>query len=488
MTDIPIVQHYIGGRYLGSRSESLFETVNPATGEVLAHVDEAHTVDVDVAVAAAKEGFRVWRAMTGAERGRILIATAHKLRERVDELAKLEVQDTGKPIAEAREVDVFSAADCLEYFGGLAASLHGEHFDLGPQAFAYTRREPLGVCLGIGAWNYPIQIAAWKSAPALAAGNAMIFKPSEMTPLTAPKLAEIFTECGLPDGVFNVVQGKGETGQALVAHSGIRKVSLTGSVPTGRKVMRSAAATLKHVTMELGGKSPLIVFEDAHLDNAVSAAMMANFYTQGEICSNGTRVFVERSVMDTFVEKAKARAEAMKIGDPMADDTDMGSLISSEHLDKVMGYIAKGLEEGADLVTGGERVTDGELAKGSFVRPTIFTGCRDRMAIVREEIFGPVMCILPFDSEEEVVKRANDTDFGLAAGVFTKDIQRAHRVVAELEAGTCWINNYNITPIEMPFGGVKQSGLGRENSLTALHHYTELKSVYVELGDVEAPY
>jgi betaine-aldehyde dehydrogenase len=342
--------------------------------------------------------------------------------------------------------------------------------------------------LGIGAWNYPIQIAAWKSAPALAAGNAMIFKPSEMTPLTAAKLAEVFTECGLPDGVFNVVQGKGETGRALVAHPGIRKVSLTGSVPTGRKVMESAAATLKHVTMELGGKSPLIIFEDSHLDNAVSAAMMANFYTQGEICSNGTRVFVERSIMDAFVEKIKARAEAMKIGDPMADDTDMGSLISPDHLDKVMGYIAKGLEEGADLVTGGERVTDGDLAKGSFVRPTIFIGCRDRMSIVREEIFGPVMCVLPFDSEEEVVSRANDTEFGLAAGVFTKDIQRAHRVVAQLEAGTCWINNYNITPIEMPFGGAKQSGLGRENSLAALHHYTELKSVYVELGDVEAPY
>lgn len=488
MTDIPILQHYIDGGYVGSRSESLFETVNPATGEVLAKVDEAHAVDVDVAVAAAKAGFEVWRKMRGAERGRILVATANMLRERNEELALLEVQDTGKPIAEARAVDVFSAADCLEYFGGLAASLHGEHFDLGSSAFAYTRREPLGVCLGIGAWNYPIQIAAWKSAPALAAGNAMIFKPSEMTPLTAAKLAEIFTECGLPKGVFNVVQGKGDTGRALVAHPGIRKVSLTGSVPTGRKVMEAAAATMKHVTMELGGKSPLIIFEDSHLDNAVSAAMMANFYTQGEICSNGTRVFVERSLMDTFVEKTKARAEAMTIGDPMADDTDMGSLISPEHMDKVMSYIARGLEEGADLVTGGERVVDGDLSKGSFMRPTIFTGCRDRMAIVREEIFGPVMCVLPFDSEEEVVRRANDSEFGLAAGVFTKDIQRAHRVVAQLEAGTCWINNYNITPIEMPFGGAKQSGLGRENSLAALNHYTELKSVYVELGDVEAPY
>ncbi len=488
MSEIPVVRSFIGGEYVSNQSGESFETVNPATGEVLAKIETAGPAEIELAVEKATAAFSVWKKMTGVERGRILIEAARRLREDNDALAQLEVQDSGKPIAEASVVDVASAADCLEYFGGLAASIHGQHFDLGEGAFAYTRREPLGVCLGIGAWNYPIQIAAWKAAPALAAGNTMIFKPSEMTPLTAPKLAEIFKLSGMPDGVYNCVQGARDTGAALVAHPGIEKVSLTGEVGTGRKVMASAAASLKHVTMELGGKSPLIVFDDAHLENAISAAMLGNFYTQGEICSNSTRVFVQRGVYDAFLARLKERTEKMKIGDPLAPDTDVGSLISSNHLEKVMGYIQKGKDEGARLVLGGNRVTENGLDKGSFVAPTIFADCTDSMSIVREEIFGPVMSVLVFDTEEEAVARANDTEFGLAAGVFTKDIQRAHRVVAELEAGTCWINNYNITPIEMPFGGVKQSGIGRENSLAALEHYTQLKSVYVELGDVDSPY
>jgi betaine-aldehyde dehydrogenase len=425
--------------------------------------------------------------MSGAQRGRVLNRAVALLRERNDELARLEVLDTGKPLQEALAVDVSSGADAVEYFAGLAASIHGDHYDLG-SSFAYTRREPLGVCAGIGAWNYPIQIACWKSGPALACGNSMIFKPAELTPLTALRLAEIYTESGVPDGVFNVVQGDGSTGALLTAHPGIAKVSLTGEVTTGRKVMASAAETLKHVTLELGGKSPLIVFADADLDNAVSAALLANFYTQGEICSNGTRVFVDEAVHDEFVERLRIRTAKMRIGDPMNLETHVGALISAEHRDKVLGYIQAGIDAGARLVTGGG-VPDGpECADGYFVEPTVFDGCTDDMTIVREEIFGPVMAVLTFNGEDEVVARANGTPYGLAAGIFTKDVQRAHRVAANLEAGTIWINTYNVTPIEMPFGGYKQSGIGRENSAAAIEHYTQLKSVYVEMGDVEAPY
>ena len=316
----------------------------------------------------------------------------------------------------------------------------------------------------------------------------MIFKPSEMTPLTAFKLAEIYSEAGLPDGVFNVVQGEAETGRALVSHPDIAKVSLTGEVGTGKKVMAAAAEGLKHVTMELGGKSPLIVFADADLGNAVTAALLANFYTQGEVCSNGTRVFVERGIHDDFCSQMAERAAKIRIGDPMDPETQLGSLISPDHMEMVLGYIEKGKSEGATLLCGGGRRTEGDLANGSFVEPTIFTDCTDDMAIVCEEIFGPVMSVLAFDSEDEAIERANDTEFGLAAGVFTRDIARAHRVIAELEAGTCWINNYNITPVEMPFGGYKNSGIGRENGRAAIEHYTQLKSVYVELGDIDAPY
>ena len=425
--------------------------------------------------------------INGVERGRILNKAVKILRSRNEELARLEVMDTGKPIQEARAVDVHSGADAIEYYAGLAASLHGEHFDLGG-AFAYTRREPLGVCAGIGAWNYPLQIACWKSGPALACGNAMVFKPAEQTPLTTSKLAEIYAEAGVPAGVFNVVHGLASTGQALSLHPDIAKLSLTGEVATGRRVMADAARTLKNVTMELGGKSPLIIFADCHLDNAVSAAMMANFYTQGEVCSNGTRVFLERSIHGAFLESLLPRVEKLRLGDPMDPETQIGALISAEHLEKVDRYVAAGISEGAKLLCGGEHPADPALCNGYFIHPAVFDRCTDDMTIVREEIFGPAMAVLTFESEDEVIARANDTRYGLAAGVFTRDIQRAHRVIARLQAGTCWINNYNITPIEMPFGGYKQSGIGRENSLVAIDHYTQLKSVYVEMGDVDCPY
>ncbi len=475
-------------RSSGPAAGERFASINPATGETLGHVTAAGSREVNAAVRAAQKGQAGWGAATGAERARVLRRAADILRSRNQELAELETRDTGKPIQETRVVDVASGADCLEYFAGLVQSLSGEHIDLGSQAFGYTRREPLGVVAGIGAWNYPLQIACWKAAPALACGNAMIFKPAELTPFTAVKLEEILLEAGLPSGVFQVVQGFADTGRLLTRHPDIRKVSLTGEVGTGKAVMADAAQTLKNVTLELGGKSPLIIFADAKLDNAVSGAMLANFYSSGQVCSNGTRVFVHRSIKSAFLERLIKRVNAMRIGDPMNPETQVGALISEQHMHKVLSYIDRGRAEGARILTGGARVTAAGLARGYFVAPTVFDNCRDDMSIVREEIFGPVMSVLDFEDEQEVVERANATEFGLAAGVFTNDLTRAHRVIARLQAGTCWINQYNVTPIELPFGGVKLSGLGRENGRAAIEHYTQLKSVYVAMGDVEANY
>ncbi|MBV9345762.1 MAG: betaine-aldehyde dehydrogenase [Gammaproteobacteria bacterium] len=465
-----------------------FRVLNPASGELLAQIAVDGPAQVDAAVARAQLAQREWAALTGAERGRILQRAARLLRERNDELARLETENTGKPIQETRAVDVLSGAECLEYFAGMAAGLAGEHLDLGRQAFGYTRREPLGVVAGIGAWNYPLQIACWKSAPALACGNAMIFKPAELTPLTALKLEEVYQAAGVPAGVFQIVQGLAPTGRLLTRHPQIRKVSLTGEVGTGKAVMADAASSLKQVTLELGGKSPLIIFEDARLENAVAGALLGNFYSAGEVCSNGTRVFVHRSLHAAFIERLRARVAALRIGDPLDPQTQVGALISREHMEKVLGFIARGRAQGARLVCGGSRVTHGGLGRGFFVAPTVFDGCRDDMDIVRQEIFGPVMSVLEFDEEEEVIARANATEFGLSAAVFTQDLTRAHRVIARLEAGTCWINHYNVTPIELPFGGVKFSGLGRENGRAALEHYTQLKSVYVAMRDIESPY
>lgn len=469
-------------------TETSFETINPATGEVLATLPIDGTSEIDAAVLRAQAAQRDWAARPGVERGRILQKAAALLTERNEGLARLESQDTGKPIQETSAVDVLSGADCIEYFAGLARTIAGEHIDFGPGAFGYTRREPLGVVAGIGAWNYPLQIACWKSAPALACGNAMIFKPAELTPLTAIELEKIYLEAGLPEGLFQVVQGRADTGRLLSLHPRISKISLTGEVGTGKKVMVDAAGTLKQVTLELGGKSALIVFADANLDEAVSGALLANFYSAGEVCTNGTRVFVHRLVRDAFLVKLKVRTEAMIVGDPLDPATHVGALISAAHMQKVLGYIAVGQAEGATLLTGGKQLVEGAMASGNFVEPTIFIACRDDMRIVREEIFGPVMAVLDFDDEDEVVARANDTVFGLAAGIFTNDLTRAYRVIAALDAGTCWVNTYNITPIELPFGGNKQSGLGRENGHAAIDHYTSLKSVYVAMGPIDAPY
>jgi betaine-aldehyde dehydrogenase len=486
-----ILTQFINGALTSSANRETWTNYNPANNTAIGEVCQANEQDIQAAVNSSEAAFQIWRTKTGAERGRVLLKAAELLRARMEHIALLETQDVGKAIAESMSVDISSAADALEFFGGMAAGIHGEYFDL-KNAFGYTRPEPLGVCAGIGAWNYPIQIAAWKAAPALACGNAMIFKPSELTPTTALELAQIFMDAGAPPGLFNVVQGDGRVGAMLVNHPGIAKISLTGSVSTGKKILAGAVNQLKSVTLELGGKSPLIIFEDADIDNAVSAALMANFYTQGEVCSNGTRVFVHRKIMKPFLKKLKDRTEKIKIGDPTDPDTQMGALISKAHLEKVIHFIESGKSSGATLLTGGIRPKKDfkgrDITSGNFITPAIFTDCEDAMEICKEEIFGPVLTVLSFDSEEEVIARANDTPFGLAAGVFTNDLKRGHRVIHQLQAGTCWINNYNITPIELPFGGYKQSGLGRENSLAAIRHYTQLKSVYVELGNVESPY
>ncbi len=479
----PKASHFIGGEYVEDTAGAVIPVIYAATGEQIATVHAATPQIVEMALASGKAAQKVWAKMTGTERGRVLRRAADIMRDRNRDLSVLESYDTGKPLSETLYVDATSGADALEYFGGLAASLTGEHIPMG-QDWVYTVREPLGLCVGIGAWNYPTQIACWKGAPALACGNAMVFKPSETTPLCALKVAEILHEAGAPAGLYNVVQGMGEVGGALVTDSRVDKVSLTGSVPTGKKVYAAAAADMKHVTMELGGKSPLIIFNDADLENAVSGAILANFYSSGQVCSNGTRVFVQKGIKEAFLARLAERLEGAVIGDPQDEATTFGPMVSEAQLNIAMGYVEKGKSEGARLVYGGARLNQ----PGWYMQPTVFADVTDDMTIAREEIFGPVMSVLDFDSEEEVIARANDTEFGLAAGVFTSDLTRGHRVIGAMEAGSCFINSYNDAPVEAPFGGVKASGVGRENSKEAIKHFSQVKSVYVRMGDVEAPF
>ena len=449
---LPVYQNYVHGRFLSNTSGETFPVVNPATGKVIYEVEIADESIQRAAIESARSGFADWFAMPAVERSRILLKAVALLRERNDDLARTEVLDTGKPWQEAEAVDVVTGADTLEFFAGLVPSMEGNQQDL-------------------------------------ATGNAMIFKPSEETPMGAMRLAEILTEAGVPAGVFNVVHGAAEVGQWLTHHPDIAKVSFTGEVGTGKKVMTAAATTLKDVTMELGGKSPLIIFDDADLENAISAAMVGNFYTQGEICTNGTRVFVHEDLYPRFMERLLERTRNNIVpGDPMDPATNYGALISRKHQERVLGYIAKGREEGATLALGGEAFEPEQSRGGYFVQPTIFTDCTDDMTIVKEEIFGPVMSVLTFSDEEEVIRRANSTDTGLAAGVFTNNIRRAHRVIHRIQAGICWINSYGASPAEMPVGGYKLSGIGRENGRETLAHYTQLKAVYVGMEDIDAPF
>ena len=480
----PTASHFIDGEYVEDSSGTPINIIYPATGEIIGKVYSATPAIIERAIESGTKAQKAWARLSGTERGRVLNRAASIIRERNYDLSVLETYDTGKPISETLYADATSAADALEYFGGLAGSITGEHIPLPDGNWAYTRREPLGLCIGIGAWNYPTQIACWKGAPALACGNAMIFKPSEVTPLCALKVAEILIEAGLPPGLYNVIQGLGDVGATLVSDPRVDKVSLTGSVPTGRKVYASAASQMKHVTMELGGKSPLIIFDDADLENAVSGAILANFYSTGQICSNGTRVFVQRKIQDTFLERLVERLAQAVIGDPQDETTNFGPMVSQRQLDIVLEYFEKAKNEGARLITGGNPIA----GDGFFIEPTVFADVTDDMTIACEEVFGPLMSVLTFDDEKEVIKRANATEFGLAAGVFTKDLSRGHRMVDALDAGTCFINSYNDAPVEVPFGGVKMSGVGRENSKAAITHYSQLKSVFVRMDDMESPF
>ncbi len=483
----PQASHFIDGEYVEDTSGTVIESIYPATGEVIARLHAATPAIIEKAIQSASQAQKEWASWSPTARGRVLKKAAEIIRARNRELSELETLDTGKPIQETIVADPTSGADSFEFFGGIiATAMNGSQIPLGGD-WAYTKRVPLGVVVGIGAWNYPQQIACWKGAPALAAGNAMVFKPSEVTPLGALKIAEILIEAGLPKGVYNVIQGDQDTGPLLVSHPDVAKVSLTGSVPTGRKVAGAAASQLKHVTMELGGKSPLIVFDDADLESAISGAMLGNFYSTGQVCSNGTRVFVHKALKQRFLTRLKERTEAILIGDPQDEATQMGPMVSLAQREKVLSYIDKGKAEGATLITGGG-IPNSVTGEGYYIQPTVFANVTDDMTIAREEIFGPVMCVLDFEDEAEVIGRANATEFGLSAGVFTSDFSRAHRVVDQLEAGTLWINTYNLCPVEIPFGGSKQSGFGRENSAAALEHYSELKTVYVGMGKCEAPY
>ncbi|HBD91591.1 MAG TPA: betaine-aldehyde dehydrogenase [Gemmobacter sp.] len=480
----PVASHFVNGAYVEDTAGAEIEVIYPATGEVIARLHEATPAVIEQAIASAQAAQKAWGATRPVERARILRRAVDIIRDRNPQLAELETLDTGKAIQETLYADWPSGADALEFFAGLAPTVTGETVPLG-RDFVYTLREPLGVCVGIGAWNYPSQIACWKAAPALSLGNAMIFKPSEVTPLGALKLAEILVEAGLPAGLFNVVQGRGAVGGALVTDARVAKVSLTGSVATGQRVYAAAAEGIRHVTMELGGKSPLVIFDDADLESAVGAAMLANFYSTGQICSNGTRVFVQQGIKERFLTRLAERTAAIRLPDPLDPETHLGPLVSEAQLQKVLGYMQIAEREGARLICGGGR---GDLNSGFYVQPTVFADVTDDMTLAREEVFGPVMAVLDFVDEEEAVTRANATEFGLAAGVFTADMTRAHRVVGQLQAGTCWINAYNLTPVEGPFGGVKLSGVGRENGKAAIEHYTQIKSVYVGMGPVDSPY
>ncbi|KAI0436617.1 betaine aldehyde dehydrogenase [Xylaria telfairii] len=479
---------YAGKPQPDSKSSGYFHTINPSNGEPLGKIYTSSSDSINAAIESARGAFPSWSATSPVERARILQRAVSLLRQRNNELAQIETLDTGKPFSETSTVDIVTGADVLEYFANLVASggLNGESFRLRPSAMVYTSKDPLGVCAGIGAWNYPIQIALWKSAPCLAAGNCMVYKPSEFTPLHAQYLAEIYREAGLPDGVFNVIYGAGEVGACLTAHPAIAKVSFTGQVSTGKKVAGSAAGGMKYVTMELGGKSPLVVLPDAAVGQAVDVAMMANFFSSGQVCTNGTRVFVPRAMKKDFERVLLEKIPFIRAGDLFDMTTNFGPLNSKVHHAKVIEYIRRGIgDDEATLLCGGlDQPTSlpANLRKGYWVQPTVFTDCHDDMTITREEIFGPVMTILTYDTVDEAVQRANATELGLAAGVVGRDIDQCHSVISRVEAGITWVNTWGESPAEMAVGGWKQSGLGVENGRRGLEAWVRNKSTIIEMG------
>lgn len=465
-------------------SGTAFDSINPATGEVLTQVAAASPADVDHAVAAARQAFDdvagPWRKMSASERGRLLWKLADLIERNIDEIAELETLDNGKPIFESRYVDLPMVVDVFRYYAGWATKIHGDTVNTFDHAFTFTVREPVGVVAAIVAWNFPLLLTSWKLGPALAAGCTVVLKPAEQTPLTALRLGQLAIEAGFPPGVLNIVTGGPETGKALVQNAGVDKVAFTGSTVVGKEIMRSSADTLKRVTLELGGKSPNIVFADADVDTAVKGAINGIFYGKGEVCCAGSRLFVEQKVHDEFVEKLVARAKKLQPGDPLDPKTRLGAIVSEQQMKTVLGYIEAGKAEGASLLTGGNRARVGE-GNGFFIEPTIFGGVKNDMKIAQEEIFGPVLATLTFDDLEQVAAIANQNPYGLAAAIWTKDVKKAHTLSKRLRAGTVWINTYGLMDAALPFGGYKQSGFGRELGAQAMDHYTETKSVWMQL-------
>ena len=476
---------FIDGQWVDSQSGKTFKTPNPATGETLAEVAEADKADIDKAVAAARRAFEgKWSKLSARDRGRLLYRLSQLIEQHAAEMAELETADNGKPIKESLYVDLPQVVENFEYFAGWATKIEGETIPVPGRMFNYTLREPLGVCGQIIPWNFPLLMAAWKLAPALAAGNTVVLKPAEQTPVGAMELAKLIQEAGFPEGVVNIVPGYGETaGAALAAHPGIDKIAFTGSTEVGKLIARAAADNLTRVSLELGGKAPNIVFADSDLEQAVAGAMMGIFYNQGQVCCAGSRLFVEESVKDNFLSKLSDRAAKINVGDPMNKATQMGPQVSEEQLNRIKGYVDIARAEGATVVTGGESPRfDGAFEKGYFFSPTIFSEVQNSMRVAQEEIFGPVVSVITFKDEDDLIKQANDTIYGLSAGIWTRDITRAHRFAKEIKAGVVWINTFNMFNAASPFGGYKQSGYGREMGRHALELYTQVKSVWVDLS------
>src|SRR3954469_15720563 len=473
----------INNEWRAAAAGQTMDVVNPATEEVIAQVPSAAAADLDQAVAAARAALDgPWGQMSARERGRLVRKIGERVLERADEMARLETLHNGKPISESRHIEIPAAAECFEYYGGWSDKVMGETIPAKGNYLTYTLREPLGVVAAIVPWNFPLLLTAWKVAPALACGNTVILKPASQTPLSALALGEIALEVGLPAGVLNVLTGPGaQLGQAIVEHPGIDKIAFTGDTSTGKGIMRGAADTLKKITLELGGKSPNIVFADADVDAAIRGATTGIFYGKGEVCAAGSRLLVDKSIKSEFIDKVAARAKKMAPGDPLDPKTRLGAISSKKQLDGDLRYIEIAKKEGAQLVAGGGRADIG-TGKGYFLQPTIFDGVTPEMTIAREEIFGPVLAAIEFGDVDEAIARANDSAYGLAAAVWTKDIKKAHYVARKLQAGTVWINTYNVYDTAAPFGGYKQSGFGREMSVHALEHYTQVKSVWVDLN------
>ncbi|NBX68791.1 MAG: aldehyde dehydrogenase family protein [Proteobacteria bacterium] len=470
----------INNEWCESQSGKRFDVINPATELKLTDVAEGDAADIARAVKAARQAFESgpWKTMSARERGRILNRVALLLDKHKEEIAELETLNNGKPIHETRNADLPLSIETFEYYGGLADKIHGDTIPVNGNFFNYTLREPAGVVGQIIPWNFPLLMAAWKLGPALATGCTVVLKPAEQTPLTALRLGEILLEAGLPAGVVNIVPGFGPTaGAALVTHPEVDKIAFTGSTEVGKTVMQLASSHLKRVSLELGGKAPNIVFADSDIDAAVNGAMRGIFFNQGEVCCAGSRLFLEERIHDEFLSKLKTRVEKMVVGNPLDPQTQMGAQVSEEQFRKILGYVEKGKKEGAKVVTGGSPAQ----ATGYFVKPTILEGVNNEMTVAREEIFGPVVCAIPFKNHDHLVHQANDTVYGLSAGIWTRDIGKAHRLAKEIKAGTIWVNCYNCFDAASPFGGFKQSGFGRELGKYALELYTQVKSVWVSL-------